>query len=99
MNCRDTHRFPPPLPVLLFIVFILMLLPAGYAGTSQAGLWETVRRYCLLALLVVTWLLIAACVLGGADLCVHLARRLGLSRNEAVMPGAIDEPGTKIETA
>jgi hypothetical protein len=99
MNRRDTRRFPVPLPVLLFIVFILMLLPAGYAGTGQAGLWETVRRYCLLALLVVTWLLIAACVIGGADLCVHLARRLGLRRPDEITPHAIDEPGAEIEIA
>jgi Na+(H+)/acetate symporter ActP len=96
----NSHRRRGRLPMLISVVLVavLMLLTAGYGGLAQEGPWHTVRKYCLLALLVITWVLIAACVVGGADLCVHLARRLGLNRPEEIIADTVDSPATEIKS-
>lgn len=97
MNSRRFRiRLRMLLPFLLIVV--TMLLSAAYGGVAQDAPWHAVRKYCLLVLLVITWLLIAACVIGAADLCIHLARRLGLGRSRQTMPDSIsDRPAIEID--
>jgi hypothetical protein len=97
----NSHRRSSRRSILtsVLLVAVLILLTAGYGGMAQDDPWLTVRKVCLLALLVITWVLIAACVIGGADLCVHLARRLGLKSDEIIAGSLNDPAGTDIESA
>ena len=83
----------------ILLIAVLVILTAADGDTAEDGRWSTVRKICLLALLVVTWVLIVACVAGGADLCVHLARHLGLHRAEKMTPDIIDRPAKEIKIA
>jgi hypothetical protein len=97
----NNRRFQVRLRMLLpfLLVVVTMLLSAAYGGIAQDAPWHTVRKYCLLVLLVITWVLIAACVIGGIDLCIHLARRLGLSRSRETIPDySSDRPAIEIDS-
>ena len=88
----------PTVLVLFLMVGTIIILQASPGGIAQQGPWFTVRKYCLLALLGITWALIAFCVLSGAGICVRLARRVFGARADEIAPDTPDDtPATEIK--
>jgi hypothetical protein len=93
------NRFRDRLRIVILIVLaaILLLLQAAPGGMAQEGPWTTVRKYCLLALLAITWGLLAFCVLSGAGVCVRLLGRLrGQPADEDIPEGTAFRPGEEV---